>query len=86
MLLQSFIVRIVLVCMLLIAPIGFSQCAMCKAVVESNHNHKDQPQKVARQLNDGIIYLMLIPYIILGGIGYMFYKSRNDHNKNHAES
>ena len=85
---KFLILKLLIVGMLLIPSFQkiSAQCAMCKAVVESNLNQKDQPQKVAKQLNEGIIYLMLIPYIVLCGIGYMLYKSRNDHKSNNAES
>ena len=35
------------------------QCSMCKAVLESGAD-----EKTAESLNDGIIYLMAIPYIL----------------------
>ncbi len=58
---------------LLTASPAFSQCAMCRASVESNiENNKEV---VGRGLNDGILYLMSIPYIVLGGIGFMVYKN-----------
>ena len=34
------------------------QCAMCRAVLESGAD-----QKTAESLNDGIVYLMIIPYV-----------------------
>jgi xanthine/uracil/vitamin C permease (AzgA family) len=46
---------------------AFSQCAMCKAVVESDAG-------MAKGINDGILYLMSIPYILLVVIGYFVYK------------
>jgi len=45
-----------------------AQCAMCRAVLES-----EDGQSAAKGINDGIIYLMLIPYILVGGIGYIIY-------------
>ena len=47
----------------------FRQCAMCRAVLESQED-----QSVSAGLNDGIIYLMAIPYIVLGVIGFIIYK------------
>ena len=47
----------------------FSQCAMCRAVLESQED-----QSVSAGLNDGIIYLMAIPYIVAGFIGFLIYK------------
>lgn len=43
-----------------------AQCAMCKAVVESDAG-------LAKGVNDGILYLMAIPYILLVVIGYFVY-------------
>ena len=47
----------------------FSQCAMCRAVLESQED-----QSVSAGLNDGIIYLMAIPYIVAGIIGFLIHK------------
>lgn len=45
-----------------------AQCAMCKAVVESGD------AEVAEGLNDGIMYLMVFPYILVGGLLYFIYR------------
>ncbi|WP_303318646.1 hypothetical protein Q4Q34_09745 [Flavivirga abyssicola] len=46
-----------------------AQCAMCRAVLES-----EEGQTAAEGINDGIVYLMAIPYILMGGLGYFIYK------------
>lgn len=46
-----------------------AQCAMCRAVLESGDD-----QAAAEGINDGIVYLMAIPYIIVGTIGYIVYR------------
>jgi hypothetical protein len=51
-----------------------AQCAMCKAVVESNIEGAGG-KTVGKGLNDGILYLMSIPYFIIGALAYMFYKN-----------
>ncbi|AEW85745.1 hypothetical protein B0A78_01655 [Flavobacterium columnare NBRC 100251 = ATCC 23463] len=51
-------------------PITFkAQCAMCRASLESTG---DVAQGEA--INDGIVYLMAIPYILVGLAGYYVYK------------
>ncbi|AMA50187.1 MULTISPECIES: hypothetical protein [Flavobacterium] len=51
-------------------PITFkAQCAMCRASLESTG---DVAQGEA--INDGIVYLMAIPYILVGFAGYYVYK------------
>lgn len=47
---------------------SIAQCAMCRAVLES-----EEGQSTAQGVNDGIMYLMAIPYILIGGIGFMIY-------------
>lgn len=51
----------------------FAQCAMCKAVVESDAG-------IARGVNDGILYLMTIPYILLAIVGFVVYKNYKKNN------
>jgi len=45
-----------------------AQCAMCRAVLESGDN-----QSTAEAVNDGIIYLMLIPYMLVASVGFLIY-------------
>jgi hypothetical protein len=55
---------------------AFSQCAMCRASLESTGN----ATKV-EAVNDGIVFLMAIPYIIAAVIGYVIYKMYAKKNK-----
>lgn len=48
--------------------ITYSQCAMCRAVLET-----EDGQNAAKGINDGIVYLMIIPYLLVGGVGYLIY-------------
>jgi hypothetical protein len=50
----------------------WSQCTMCKATVESQV--KDGTLTMDG-INNGIIYLMIAPYLLLLGVGYMLYKN-----------
>ena len=45
-----------------------AQCAMCKAVVESGET------EMAEGLNDGIVYLMAFPYLLVGVAGYLLFR------------
>jgi hypothetical protein len=49
-----------------------AQCAMCRAVLES-----EEGQVAAKGINDGIVYLMAVPYILIGGLGYFIYRKYN---------
>lgn len=53
--------------------IATSQCAMCKAVVESGNASE------AEGLNSGIIYLMVFPYLLVGALMYFIIKNKKKH-------
>lgn len=46
-----------------------AQCAMCRAALES-----EEGSVQAEAVNDGIVYLMAIPYILVGVLGYAIYR------------
>jgi hypothetical protein len=48
-----------------------AQCAMCKAVLESD---LQSGGSMGKGINDGIMYLMLIPYILIASVGYFIYR------------
>jgi hypothetical protein len=45
---------------------------MCRAVLES-----EEGQTAAEGINDGIVYLMAIPYILVAGMAYFIYSKYN---------
>jgi len=46
-----------------------AQCAMCKSVVESNI---DGGSSIGSGLNDGILYLMAMPYLALAIVAFVW--------------
>lgn len=46
-----------------------AQCAMCRAVLESGES-----QEVAKSVNSGIKYLMIFPYLLVGGLAFFIYR------------
>lgn len=48
---------------------SYAQCAMCRAALESEGNTAKN-----EALNDGIVYLMAIPYILVAVIGFVVYR------------
>jgi hypothetical protein len=62
--------KILLLFLVLIFPWEnmFSQCAMCKAVVENGD------QAMAEGINSGITYLMAFPYILVAGLFFLIYR------------
>lgn len=49
---------------------------MCRAVLES-----EAGQTTAKGVNDGIVYLMVIPYILIGGLAFVLYRLVKNNNK-----
>ena len=47
-----------------------AQCAMCRAVLES-----DADSGMAQGVNNGIVYLMIFPYLLVGGVVFAVYKT-----------
>lgn len=58
----------VLVLFLVASPSALGQCAMCRASLESSGNVVK-----AEAVNDGIVYLMVFPYILVAVVGYVVY-------------
>ncbi len=52
-----------------------AQCAMCKAVVEGGN------ETMAEGVNNGITYLMIFPYILIGLLLYVIYRYRKKTKK-----
>ena len=50
--------------------LSFAQCAMCKAVVEANLEGGDTK---GAGLNDGILFLMSMPYIAVFSFALFYY-------------
>lgn len=65
---------------LLISFSASAQCAMCRAVLESETDNS-----MAEGVNNGIIYLAAIPYLLMGGLIWFIYKSRKKAKKTTQE-
>lgn len=50
-----------------------AQCAMCRAALSGEGN-----KAKAAAVNDGIVYLMVIPYLLVGVIGYVIYRMKKN--------
>lgn len=61
--------KVVLSVLLLVSFLDTNaQCAMCRAVLES-----EEGQSTAEGVNNGIMYLMSIPYLLVAGFGFIIY-------------
>ncbi|MBB4118773.1 hypothetical protein GGR32_001053 [Mesonia hippocampi] len=53
-----------------------AQCAMCRAVLETQADGN-----AAEAINDGIVYLMIFPYLLMGGLGIFVWREMKKRNK-----
>lgn len=60
-----------------------AQCSMCKAVLESNMQSGEEAK--GQGINEGIMYIMFVPYMLLGVVGYFMYRHYKKTNSLEAE-
>jgi hypothetical protein len=51
-----------------------AQCAMCRATAESATENVDSG--IGQGLNSGIVYLMLLPYLLLATVAVVFFRKK----------
>lgn len=68
---RNFLTPIALFVLLLFPVLAKAQCAMCRAALESEGD-------VSRgeAMNNGIVYLMAVPYILVAVVSYYVYRTR----------
>ncbi|MGF1924291.1 MAG: hypothetical protein ACQUHE_08930 [Bacteroidia bacterium] len=78
MMLKRFVfILLLLVSTFVMAPQAKAQCSMCTISAEQGSKNGNTQSK---GINDGIIYLLVFPYILITGIGILWY--RNYRKKN----
>ena len=55
--------------MIFSADVVYGQCSMCRAVLQS-----EEGQATAKGINNGILYLMAIPYLLVGIVGWKVFQ------------
>lgn len=70
---------IVIVLLLTTVISSVAQCAMCKATLETSDG------SVGGGINEGILYIMPVPYILLATIGFLVYRRVKKIKKDNAE-
>ncbi len=65
-----FLVIIVLIA--LFVPDAYAQCPMCRSAAEANVKLGGT---AAKGLNTGILYLFALPYLVVGLIGVLWWRS-----------
>lgn len=72
---KKFLILFLTLCFLLVLTDGSltAQCPMCKIAAESNLKNGGTQGK---GLNLGILYMLATPYLLIGGIGFFWWKNR----------
>ena len=68
---MKYKIYILLILIFLTSIPAEAQCAMCRAVLES-----DESGQAAKGINNGIMYLMIFPYLLIASVGYAVYRIR----------
>lgn len=69
---KIFLLTFLVVSLIIVCDASFAQCAMCKSNLEMAR--KDGGTQVGNTLNNGILYLLVLPYAIAGVFGFIYYK------------
>jgi len=68
----AFALSLLLLGQLLTVTPAQAQCVMCKSQVEAAKAENDDYDVAG--LNKGIVYMMIVPYILMGAVGYFWYR------------
>lgn len=68
----AVITGLVISCILTSSDV-WAQCAMCRGAVESSMGNGRN--NVGVGLNTGIMFLFVMPYLLVGVIGYLWYRN-----------
>jgi len=72
-LVRLFVLIFVLV--LAVAIESYAQCPMCRAAAETNLQSGGTEGK---GLNKGILYMLTLPYLLIGTIGFLWWKNKKE--------
>ena len=60
-----------------------AQCPMCRMSAESNLKNGGSAGK---GLNNGILYMLATPYLLIGGVAYVWYRNKRREDEEEAEN
>jgi len=67
------IISLIVLMTLFVTIEALAQCPMCKIAAESNLDHGGT---AGQGLNTGILYMLMMPYLLVAIIGYIWYRNR----------
>ena len=73
-----FIIIFLISCFLISGSDIYAQCPMCKISAESNLRDGGTAGK---GLNTGILYMFALPYLIIGTLGFLWYKNKKNYDE-----
>lgn len=77
---KTLVIVLLTALFVLVAPELMAQCAMCRGTVESTVSNGRS--LVASNLNMGILYLLLAPYLAVSTVAYLWYRnSKKEHGQ-----
>ncbi|HET8829516.1 MAG TPA: hypothetical protein VFM79_09240 [Pelobium sp.] len=68
---KTYLSIICIIALVFVSSSTFAQCSMCQATIESN---LEAGGHAGSGLNSGIMYLLAAPYLLVLGIGFLWYK------------
>jgi hypothetical protein len=69
---RAIFILFIVVSTFAVAPQAQAQCSMCTISAEQGSKNGNTQSK---GINDGIIYLLVFPYILIAGIGILWYRN-----------
>lgn len=58
--------------LLIVSEVGYAQCAMCRTALASS----PEGQRLASGFNDGILFLLGAPFMVVGAMVFLIFKDR----------
>ncbi len=66
---NNFNKLLALIVFILLPMLSNAQCAMCRAALQG-----EDAQAKAEGINNGIVFLMIVPYVLVAAAGFAVYK------------
>jgi len=70
-----FSLVILVAALVITTEVNAQGCVMCCAQVGENKD-QDEAKLVGTSLNTGILYLMAAPYLLIGTVGFIWYRNK----------
>lgn len=62
-------IALLFILFMILPVVSHAQCAMCRAVLQNQGGGG-----AAAAINDGITYLMIFPYLLVGGVAFCIWR------------